>query len=183
MSLVLVLCWSWFTVYCLSYNVLRCCEVVALFPTYFQVGYSFPLNQNIIFQFFCFLFPKVLHWLFNFLVPFFSFSKPSWLSRTPKLIFFWKLCLGKTMVAYANPPTKKEERRKRKAKGWERDQIKFIGLRFERWQVVGLSELCRGKAMVADTKPQQRKKEESERLRGERDRPSLLIVDLKDGKL
>ena len=28
----------------------------------------------------------------------------------------------------------KEERRKRKAKG-ERDQIKFIDLRFERWQV------------------------------------------------
>ena len=37
-------------------------------------------------------------------------------------------------------PTK-EERRKRKAKR-ERDQIKFIGLRFERWQVVGLDELC-----------------------------------------
>ena len=33
----------------------------------------------------------------------------------------------------------KEERRMRKAK--RRDQIKFIELRFERWQVVGLSEL------------------------------------------
>ena len=33
-------------------------------------------------------------------------------------------------------PTK-EERRKRTAKRRERDQIKFIGLRFERWQVVG----------------------------------------------
>ena len=38
--------------------------------------------------------------------------------------------------------------------------------------------------MVAYTKPQQRKKEESERLRGERwIRSSLLILDLKDGKL
>ena len=36
--------------------------------------------------------------------------------------------------------------------------------------------------MVAYTKPQQRKKEESERLRGEI-RSSLLILDLKDGKL
>ena len=30
----------------------------------------------------------------------------------------------------------KEERRKRAAKRRERDQIKFIDLRFERWQVV-----------------------------------------------
>ena len=77
-------------------------------------------------------------------------------------------------------PTK-EERRKRKARWRERDQIKFIDLRFERWQVVGFS---RGKAMVAYTKPQQRKKEESERLRREREiRSSLLVLDLKDGKL
>ena len=38
--------------------------------------------------------------------------------------------------------------------------------------------------MVAYTKPQQRKKEESKQLRGEREiRSSLLILDLKDGKL
>ena len=38
--------------------------------------------------------------------------------------------------------------------------------------------------MVAYTMSQQRKKEESERLRGEREiRSSLLILDLKDGKL
>ena len=38
--------------------------------------------------------------------------------------------------------------------------------------------------MVAYTKPQQKKKEESEKLRGEREiRSSLLILDLKDGKL
>ena len=36
--------------------------------------------------------------------------------------------------------------------------------------------------MVASTKPQQRKKEESERPRGEI-RSSLLILELKDGKL
>ena len=58
-------------------------------------------------------------------------------------------------------PTREESERLR----GERDQIKFIDLRFERWQVVGLSELCWGKAMVAYTKPQQGKKEESERLR------------------
>ena len=38
--------------------------------------------------------------------------------------------------------------------------------------------------MVAYTKPQQRKLEESERLRRKREiRSSLLILDLKDGKL
>ena len=48
--------------------------------------------------------------------------------------------------------------------------------------------LCCGKTMVAFTKPQHRKKEESEKLREERReereiRSSLLILDLKDGKL
>ena len=38
--------------------------------------------------------------------------------------------------------------------------------------------------MVAYIKPQQKKKDESERLRGEREiRSSLLMLDLKDGKL
>ena len=37
--------------------------------------------------------------------------------------------------------------------------------------------------MVTYTKPQQRKKEESKRLRGGEIRSSLLILDLKDGKL
>ena len=37
--------------------------------------------------------------------------------------------------------------------------------------------------MVAYTKPQQWKEGESERLRGEKDKISLLILDLKDGKL
>ena len=40
-------------------------------------------------------------------------------------------------------PTK-EERRKRKAKRGERDQIKFIDLRFERWQVVRFRKGKRG---------------------------------------
>ena len=43
------------------------------------------------------------------------------------------------MMAYTKPA--KEERRKQNAKR-RRDQIKFIDLRIERWQVVGLSELC-----------------------------------------
>ena len=38
--------------------------------------------------------------------------------------------------------------------------------------------------MVAYTKPQKWRKEESEKLRGEKEiRSSLLILDLKDGKL
>ena len=79
-------------------------------------------------------------------------------------------------------PTK-EERRKREAKGrGDGDPIKFIDLRFERWQVIELSELCWGKAMVAYTKPQQWRKENSERLRGEEMeiRSSLLIVELSE---
>ena len=59
-------------------------------------------------------------------------------------------------------PKKEESKRLR----GERDQIEFIDLRFERWQVVGLNELCWGKAMVAYTNLQQRKKEENEQLRG-----------------
>ena len=47
--------------------------------------------------------------------------------------------------------------RRERLKG-ESDQIKFISLRFERGQVVGLNELCWGKAMVAYARPQQRKK-------------------------
>ena len=71
------------------------------------------------------------------------------------------------MVADTKPQQRKKKESERQR--GERDQIKCIYLRFQRWQVVGLSELCWGKAMVADTKPQQREKEESERLRGERD--------------
>ena len=57
------------------------------------------------------------------------------------------------------------------------DHIKFIDLRFKRWQVVGLSELCWGKAMVAYTKPQKRKKKVSERLRGAGDQ--IKFIDLR----
>ena len=44
------------------------------------------------------------------------------------------------MVAY----TKLQQRIKDESKRLrgERDQIKFIGLRFERWQFVGFSKLC-----------------------------------------
>ena len=62
---------------------------------------------------------------------------------------------------------RKNEERERLRGG--RDSIKFSDIRFERWQIVGLSEWCWGRAMVAYTKPQQRKRDESKRLRGERD--------------
>ena len=44
------------------------------------------------------------------------------------------------MVAYKKPQQWKKEESER-LRG-ERDQIKFIDLRFERWQVVALSEFC-----------------------------------------
>ena len=40
------------------------------------------------------------------------------------------------MVAYTKPQHRKKE--KSEQLGGERDKIKFIDLRFERWQVVGL---------------------------------------------
>ena len=73
--------------------------------------------------------------------------------------FFSELCRGKAMVADTMPQQRKIEESER-LRG-ERDQIKFIDLRFERWQVVGLSELRWGKVMVAYTNPQQRKKKET----------------------
>ena len=44
------------------------------------------------------------------------------------------------MLAYKKPQQRKKEDSERLRGG--RDQIKLIDLRFERWQVVGLSELC-----------------------------------------
>ena len=44
------------------------------------------------------------------------------------------------MVAYKKPEQRKKEESER-LRG-ERDQIKFIYLRFGRWQVVGLNESC-----------------------------------------
>ena len=50
------------------------------------------------------------------------------------------------MVAYTKPQRgKKEESKMLRA---ERNQIKFIDLKFERWQIVVLNELCWGMAMV-----------------------------------
>ena len=60
------------------------------------------------------------------------------------------------MVAYTKPQQRKKE--KSKILRRERDQTKFIDLRFERWQVVGLIEFCWGKVIVAYTKPQQGRK-------------------------
>ena len=45
------------------------------------------------------------------------------------------------MVAYTKPQHRKGDERKR-LRG-EKDQIKFIDLRFERWQVVGLRKARR----------------------------------------
>ena len=78
-------------------------------------------------------------------------------------------------MAAITKPQQREKEGSERHRG-ERDQIKFIDLGFERWQVVGLNESCWGKAMVAYTKPQQRKKEGSERQRGERDQ--IKFIDL-----
>ena len=59
-----------------------------------------------------------------------------------------------------SPKRKKEESERLRG---ERDQIKLIELRFERGQIVGLSELCWRKAMVAYKKP---KKEERGKVKG-----------------
>ena len=68
--------------------------------------------------------------------------------------------LGKGHSGIYNVSTKEERRKSERLRG-EGDRIKFIDLRFERWQVVGLSELCWGKAIVAYTEPPQRKKDKS----------------------
>ena len=44
------------------------------------------------------------------------------------------------MVAYKKPQQRKKEESELLRGG--RDQIKFIDLRFETWQVLGLGELC-----------------------------------------
>ena len=63
------------------------------------------------------------------------------------------------MVAYAKPQQwKKEESESLRREG---DQIKFIDLRFERWQVVRLSELCWGKATVAYASPNKGRKKKA----------------------
>ena len=79
------------------------------------------------------------------------------------------------MVAYKK--SQKRKKGEREMLRGERDEIKFVDLRFERWQVLGLTELCCGKATVAYTKPQKRKKGEREMLRGERD--EIKFVDLR----
>ena len=52
-----------------------------------------------------------------------------------KLFFFSELCWGKAVVAYTMPQQRKKKERSERLRG-ERDQIKFIYLGFERWQVV-----------------------------------------------
>ena len=49
--------------------------------------------------------------------------------------FLSESCWGKAMVAYTIPQQRKKKERSERLRG-ERDQIKFIDLGFERWQVV-----------------------------------------------
>ena len=76
------------------------------------------------------------------------------------------------MVAYTNPQKWKKEESER-LRG-ERDQMKFIDLRFERWQVVGFNELCWGKATMDCKKP---KKEERRKRKAKRD--PIKFIDLR----
>ena len=63
------------------------------------------------------------------------------------------------MVAYKKPRKRKKEESERLRR--ERDQIKFVDLRFKGWQVVGLSELCWGKATVAYASPNKGRKKKA----------------------
>ena len=73
------------------------------------------------------------------------------------------------MVAYTKPKQRNKE--ESDWLRWERDQIKFIDIRLERWQVVGLSELCWGKAhgglYKAPTKEERRKQKAKRRERSD----------------
>ena len=71
----------------------------------------------------------------------------------------------------------KEERRKRKAKRRERDQIKFIDLGLEREKVIGLSGLWPIQS------PSKGRKKIAKGLEEREIRSSLLILDFKEGKL
>ena len=75
-----------------------------------------------------------------------SFAHP-W-HRTIVITFFFffsELCWEKATVAYTKP----RQRKKEGSEGLrgERDQINFIDLEFERWQVVGLRK-ARGRQDV-----------------------------------
>ena len=58
-----------------------------------------------------------------------------------ELSFFSELCCGNILVAYTKPQQRKKEESDR-LRG-ERDQIKFIDLRFARWKVVGFRKATR----------------------------------------
>ena len=60
------------------------------------------------------------------------------LKERRRLFLFSEWCWGKAMVAYTKPQQwKKEESERLRGEG---DKIKFIDLRFERGQVVGLGK-------------------------------------------
>ena len=62
-------------------------------------------------------------------------------NMSPNFVFFCELRWGKAMVAYTKPQQRKKEERQR----GERDQIKFIDLRFERWPFVRFGKQEDGK--------------------------------------
>ena len=68
------------------------------------------------------------------MIPRFGGSKQEICLIVYTVLFFSELCWGKAMVAYTKPQQRKIEESEW-LKG-ERDQIKFIDLGFERWQVV-----------------------------------------------
>ena len=57
------------------------------------------------------------------------------------VLFFSELCWGKAVVAYTKPQQRKKEGGRLRG---ERDQIKFLDLGFERWQVVRFRKVRRG---------------------------------------
>ena len=82
-----------------------------------------------------------------------------------KILFLWEvhffseLCRGKATVAYKKPQEGKRGGRER-LRG-EGGQIKFIDLRFGRWQFVGLSELCWGRQQGPIQSPKKGRKEDT----------------------
>ena len=62
-------------------------------------------------------------------------EKSSWTGRSAFYFLDYRVMLRKSMATYRQPQHRKKEKSER-LRG-ERDQIKLIDLRFERWQVLG----------------------------------------------
>ena len=75
-----------------------------------------------------------------------SFITNVLVKRVILLLYHCELSWGKGMVAYTKPQQRKKEESER-LRG-ERDQIKFIDLGFERWQVVRFRK-ARGRQLLS----------------------------------